>query len=252
MQINELVEYFLKLEEINKYEVGIMQIKKKIIDDLMANLKATNHILVQDMQYLGRNRDNNIHLAGGWGGDYCRTSSLELISYEIYLREVVGNVAELGVYNGDFAKYINSFFQDRKLYLFDTFEGFDNKDTEKDVKYGYSSGKQDFSETSAELVLNKMPFKDNIIIKKGWFPESAKDINDIFCFVNIDADLYEPIYNGLNFFYPRLSKGGYIFVHDFNNAAYKGAREAVIKFCDETGIPYFPLTDSWGSVVLMK
>lgn len=46
----------------------------------------------------------------------------------IYEKNINGNVAECGVFKGDSAKFINKFFPDRKLYLFDTFEGFDDKD----------------------------------------------------------------------------------------------------------------------------
>jgi O-methyltransferase len=60
--------------------------------------------------------------------DYIRLSTLELISFEIVKKDLKGNVAELGVYKGKFARYLNHFFPDRKLYLFDTFEGFDNRD----------------------------------------------------------------------------------------------------------------------------
>jgi O-methyltransferase len=51
-------------------------------------------------------------------------SSLELVAHEIYENNVIGEVAELGVYRGDFASIINALFPDRKLYLFDTFRGF--------------------------------------------------------------------------------------------------------------------------------
>ena len=207
-----------------------------------------NDVIIQDKIRLKKNKySDSIRVRD------IRTSSLEIISYEIYLRGIPGSTAELGVYRGDFAKYINFFFPDRKLYLFDTFSGFSEKDIEYEIQNKYSDGNQDFSDTSVELIINKMPFKDNIIIKKGWFPKSAKDINDIFCFINIDVDLYKPTYNALKFFYPKLSKGGYIFVHDFNFSLYtKGVREAVIKFCEEIDISYFPLTDACGSVVLMK
>jgi O-methyltransferase len=63
-------------------------------------------------------------------------------------------------------------FPDRKLYLFDTFEGFDERDVKIELKNNYSAGNQDFSNTSVELVLNKMKHKDNCIIKKGFFPET--------------------------------------------------------------------------------
>jgi len=97
-----------------------------------------------------------------------------------------------------------------------------------------------------------MKHKGNCIIKKGYFPETADGVVDTFAFVNIDVDLSEPIYNGLCWFYPRLEKGGYIFVHDYNNKDWPGAKEGVKKFVKEYGVPYFPLSDVYGSVVFMK
>ena len=60
--------------------------------------------------------------------DYIRLATLELVSYEIAKKNLEGSVAELGVYKGKFARYLNQYFPDRLLYLFDTFEGFDNRD----------------------------------------------------------------------------------------------------------------------------
>ena len=71
-------------------------------------------------------------------------------------------------------------------------------------------------------------------------------------FVSIDADLYEPIYAGLQFFYKYLVRGGYIFVHDFNNDNYKGARKAVEQFCEEQNISFTPIPDAAGSVIITK
>jgi O-methyltransferase len=121
--------------------------------------------------------------------DYVRYKTLELCSHEIYTNNVKGNVAELGVYKGDFAARINLVFQDRKLYLFDTFQGFDARDTGEEKVNEFSSGDQDFSDTNIELVLKKMKFPENCIVKKGYFPESAVDVNDIFVFVSLDSDL---------------------------------------------------------------
>ncbi len=184
--------------------------------------------------------------------DYVRFAMLGLISEEIEFNNIKGNVAELGVYKGDFAYRINQTFSKRKLYLFDTFEGFDERDISTERKMGYSTGDQDFSNTSVELVLQKMPFRNQCIVKKGFFPATAEGMNDTFCFVSIDTDLFDSILEGLQFFYPRLEKGGYIFIHDFNNDFYKGAREAVLQFCTSQGIAYIPIPDSGGTVILSK
>jgi O-methyltransferase len=184
--------------------------------------------------------------------DYVRLSCLELAANEIELHNIPGSVAELGVYRGDFAADINKVFKTRKLYLFDTFEGFDDRNKKAEVESSFSSADQDFSDTSADYVLSKIPYKANCEIRKGFFPETAKGLNDTFAFVSIDTDLYEPIYDGLNFFYPLLAKGGYIFVHDFSNDEYKGAREAVKRFCNEQGIGYVPIADIGGTAIITK
>ncbi len=184
--------------------------------------------------------------------DYIRIASLELIAEEINSNNLVGAVAELGVYKGKFARYINQYFPDRKLFLFDTFEGFDVKDSKAELESKFSDAKQDFSNTSVSEVLSRMSFPDQCVIKKGYFPQTAEGMNENFVFVSIDADLYDPIYSGLDFFYPKLVKGGYIFIHDFNNDLYKGAKAAVKKFCDEHGVTVFPLPDAAGTAVLVK
>ncbi len=184
--------------------------------------------------------------------DHIRYSVLQLCMSEIKQQNIEGNLAELGVYKGDFAKRINFLHPNKKLYLFDTFEGFDKRDTTKDVSQKYSTGEQDFSDTSVALVMGKMKTPENCIVRKGFFPETANGLEDIFSFVSIDTDLFEPIYAGLQYFYPRLSKGGYIFIHDFNNDEYKGTREAVLRFTKEQGISFVPLSDVCGTAIITK
>jgi len=214
---------------------------------MFRSLKKNNVFIGNSLEYLHRKRElDKNHF------DYVRVASLELISYEINLRQIKGNVAELGVYKGKFARQINRYFPDRVLYLFDTFEGFDQADVAKEKSQDLSQGDQDFSNTSVEAVLKVMPHPSQCKPIKGYFPESAKGVDDQFVFVSLDADLYDPLYAGLVFFYPKLVPGGYIFVHDFNNDHYKGARKAVETFCREQGINYMPLPDSCGSAVVMK
>ncbi|MFB0846172.1 TylF/MycF/NovP-related O-methyltransferase [Paenibacillus oleatilyticus] len=184
--------------------------------------------------------------------DYIRLSSLELIAEEIHLNNVVGNVAELGVYKGEFAKHINQIFPNKKLYLFDTFEGFDGRDVKYDINNKFSGETTQFSDTNINLVLNKMKYPENVMVKKGYFPETSIGLEDQFAFVSIDTDLYKPIYDGLTYFYPRLANGGYIFVHDYNNSIFKGAKEAVKRYCSENKIPYVPISDNLGTVVIAK
>ncbi|RQO31766.1 methyltransferase [Taibaiella sp. KBW10] len=184
--------------------------------------------------------------------DYIRLATLELICDEIKRNQLEGNIAEVGVYKGKFAAHINAYLPNKSFYLFDTFEGFNKKDKTTELENRYSDAGQDFSSTSTDSVLARMPHKEQCIIKKGFFPDTAEGLTDQFCFVSLDADLYDPIYLGLHFFYPKLVSGGYIMVHDFNNDSYKGVRKAVEKFCEEAKVNFVPLPDKSGTCILCK
>lgn len=206
--------------------------------------------VIFDYKALGLKRRRNFEIPALT--NYIRISNFELVVQEIRDRKLNGCVAEVGVYRGEFAKFISQAFPEKKLYLFDTFEGFDEKDVKVETDNKLSLGNQDFSQTSIDEVLAKMTIKENCIVKKGYFPDSLDGLEEEFCFVSLDADLYKPILDGLAYFYPRLQKGGYIFVHDYNNELYPGAQLAVREYCQEFNIPYFPLTDAWGTVAISK
>lgn len=220
----------------------------KVFNYLFGKWLFSHHAhLNYSLKYSDRKRDVDINYL-----DYVRLATLELVANEIQKKNLSGNVAEVGVYKGKFAKYINQYFPSKKLYLFDTFQGFNEKDIQAEKELGLNDANQDFSNTSVDQVLQIMPFPKQCIIKKGFFPDTAAGIEDSFVFVSLDTDLYEPIYQGLVYFYPRMEKGGYIFVHDVNNDCYKGAAKAVEQFCEEQGISFVPLPDSCGSVVFIK
>jgi O-methyltransferase len=186
--------------------------------------------------------------------DYVRASTLELLSHEIHGRDVPGACAELGVYRGEFARLVNSLLMDRKLYLFDTFTGFDPAQLDHEKKLGLINPTKDFKDTDVETVMSAMPNPDVCTVLKGRFPETSVGIDETFCFVSIDVDLFIPTLEGLRFFYPRLASGGFLMVHDYNNHRnYPGPRAAVEEFCTKGDpIPFVPLCDLYGSVVLRK
>lgn len=159
-------------------------------------------------------------------------------------------VAEAGVFEGDFAKYINSYYSNRKLYLFDTFEGFNSKDIEKELNMSEAKV-GDYSNTSEDLVLSKMQYKDNCRIYKGYFPDTAKGINERFCFVNLDLDLYEPTYNGLVYFEDKMIKNGVILIHDYFADNFRGPKEAVDRFISEKKGKYSALPIGDGISVML-
>ena len=221
----------------------------KVIHIINAFLLKRRVVLTPSL--LGLDRSNNTNLMN-YSHDYIRYQMWELVAHEIDKRGLVGNVAELGVYKGGSAKLLNKLFPDRKLYLFDTFYGFDDRDIQIELRKGYSTGKVEFEDAGVEEVLRKMQYRNNCIIKKGYFPDTVRDVTDKFVFVSIDVDLFQPTYKGLEFFYPRIVPGGYLFVHDYNHRKFKGSKEAVLKYSTEMNLNYLPIPDTAGSVVFIK
>ena len=91
----------------------------------------------------------------------CLTHGLLLcvfLSEQIYQLDIPGNVAELGVFRGEFSSLISAAFPDRKIHLFDTFEGFSEKDITIEASGNLSRAKTgDFSSTDIDSVLHVMP-----------------------------------------------------------------------------------------------
>ena len=164
-----------------------------------------------------------------------RRQWLEDYAKIVHSQRIFGNVAEAGVFRGDFAKCINETFPNKTLYLFDTFEGFPERDVQREElpsnsKAGY------YDATDTDLVLGKLPYPEKVVIKKGYFPQTAVGIDDTFCFVNLDLDLYQPTFEGLKFFYYKMSKGGVILIHDYFGIDFPNVKTAVLDFEYQFGI----------------
>ena len=194
-----------------------------------------------------------------WGGkkiyfnkDYVRWHEFELLASEIEKNDVEGDCAELGVYQGQFASLINKRLLNKKLYLFDTFEGFVKKDIEiEDDNVGVFEGQ--LSDTSINSIISKMKYPNQVKVCKGWFPETIPNIDLRYAFVSLDCDLYAPTLAGLEYFYPRLSEGGYIMLHDYNGYFEKGIHKALFEYEKKVGrVSKVPVPDIAGSIVITK
>jgi O-methyltransferase len=159
---------------------------------------------------------------------------------------VPGSFAEVGVYRGDTSRIIHRLAPNRPLYLFDTFEGFPAQDIEVPDER--------FRETNLEMLREKLGDLKNIIIRKGYFPDTTVGLeNERFAFVMLDVDKYKSTAAGLQFFYPRLSGQGFLMVHDYNSpeSDYAVAR-AVDEFMAGKPEQISPVADSGGSIFFRK
>ena len=185
-----------------------------------------------------------------------RMAALRLIAEELKKRNITGETAELGVFQGVFAKEINRLMPEKKLYLFDTFYGFDDRDIEIEKQIGNEYAKAgDFSDTGIEVVKAQLLYPEQAVFCPGHFPDSFINMKEElpgFAFVSLDPDLYEPVYEGLRIFYPLLNSGGMLLIHDYNSMQFPGVKKAVERFCEEQKIYIVPLMDLHGSAVIIK
>jgi hypothetical protein len=74
---------------------------------------------------------------------------------------------------------------------------------------------------------------------RGW-----GGIEDHFCFVHLDFDLYQPTIEGLKYFYPRMVSGGIILLHDYFSKGLKGVKQAVSDYSKKySDLRLFPIGD---------
>lgn len=164
---------------------------------------------------------------------------------------VEGAFAELGVYKGDSAHLIHLMDTSRDFHLFDTFHGFKKEDLALETGKAATYTSRDFADTSLERVKHRLS-SEKFVFHPGYFPETAKEAqNEKFAMVNMDADLYLPTKAGLEFFYPRLSPGGLIIVHDYN-PDWPGIMKAVDEFSATVKESLIVLADQDSSVMVCK
>lgn len=167
---------------------------------------------------------------------------------------IPGSVAELGCHKGDISWQLNVLMPDRKLYLFDTLEGFDARDITKEQALGCSEAAAgQFGNVKEEALMARLPFPDQVVLKKGWFPETAFDLEgEKFALAYLDACLYQPTFTALEFFFPRMSQGGVIFLSGYESTVYGGVHKAVEDMEAKYGaFLILPLGDLKGSVMIV-
>src|ERR1700757_411258 len=158
------------------------------------------------------------------------------------VQHIEGAVAECGVFRGATITYL-SFYLDakkieKKIYGFDSFEGFGKKDLELEKQDGYSRyvDKEDslFKNNSIKLVEGKLKLVNSfkkVHLVKGYFENTLNKFDEQrYCFVHLDCDLYTSYNTCLNYFYSRMNPGGIILFDEYLDPVYVKCTSAIDKF----------------------
>ncbi len=182
-----------------------------------------------------------------------RGAALRRLSRRLNSLGIEGSVAELGCYKGDTSWQLNVLMPGRKLYLFDTFEGPDERDLAKETQIcGAAPGSGIWKDARKEALMARMPMPELVTVKKGWFPETAFSLEEeTFALVLLDAGLYQPTFAGLEFFFPRMSRGGVIIVCGYEDPEQPGIRKALEDLEAKYGaFLILPIGDLSGTVMI--
>ena len=160
------------------------------------------------------------------------------------VHRIPGDMAELGVASGSSAKMISERAPERTLHLFDTFEGLPRPGATDSARFRESQYRHSLESVQQYLNGNKVSFH------KGLFPESTAGLSDTrFAFVHLDGDLYESTLAGLEWFYPRMNRGGILICHDYDTSV--GVNRAFEEFFAQKPEPVLDFVGSQCGFVKM-
>ena len=145
--------------------------------------------------------------------DYFRYATLGLAVQRVLDEKIPGAFAEVGVWRGETSAVLHSLAPQRQLYLFDTFEGFrrprpPGRRQRHEVPRHRRGGRP-----AARRPLASRSCSGRATSRRRW-PASRTRRSRSRCSTSTCCG---PTQASLEFFHPRLSPGGYLIVHDYNN-----------------------------------
>jgi hypothetical protein len=254
---NSAIAGLLKEEKVNEHLVNykpnnewqrqfIQYLPDRYSGNLTQYKQGANFLDYNDVKkWTAGYYDNNV-------GDLTRFFFLNLCIDQLIEEKLTGDIGELGVFKGNSAFLLAKFsrLMKTKCYLFDTFEGFDEKDFESGTEKRYE---HDFSDTSLNSVKQLVGEEDTVYVK-GFFPDSLTQLNGSqeYIIAHIDCDLEAPFRAALSYFYPRLKKGGFLIMHDYSSLYWPGAKIAADAFFKDKPEFVIPIADKSGTCVIRK
>lgn len=130
-----------------------------------------------------------------------------------------GDVAECGCAAGGLSFLLAAMMKDepseRKLHMFDSFEGLPKPDRDYDRFYTASSFKAD--RRQIERAVAQADLRDIVEIHPGWFEDTLPRFAERaqLSFVHLDGDLYHSTQTALRHLYPQVVENGCVVFDDF-------------------------------------
>lgn len=177
--------------------------------------------------------------------DFCARRLLYFYDLFYQIKEIDGDVVECGVGTGETLFYqatiTKLFNKERHIYGFDSFQGLpapseEDEPSKSSVESPIFPGL--FAYTK-EYVVKRLLFNgigaeflDNrVSLIEGWFPHTFHRYNGKgIALLHLDVDLYQSYKQALEYFYPKVNRGGIIALDEYQDSCWVGATKAIDEF----------------------
>jgi O-methyltransferase len=163
-----------------------------------------------------------------------------------------GDLVECGVNTGILSLAICNYvdMQDKKMYLFDTYEGIPTSQMNESEKVARSYENQNYYEPCFEVVQRNFAAFPNVKLIKGIVPESLKSVNiECISYLHIDMNIVYPEIEAIKFFWDKISLGGVILLDDYGWAHYSDQQKAMDEFAESKGVKIACLPTGQGLLI---
>ncbi len=151
-----------------------------------------------------------------------------------------GDVVECGIFRGAtsvlMAKLMDIRQSDKKLFLFDSFQGLPEPDRRVDASLRFHKGGWAASRNEVEALLAQYKVLQRCVVYEGWFSETLPTLKDEqqFCFAYIDADLHASTVDCLQHVWKRMGQDAVAVFDDYHHPS-GGVRKALDEWVAESG-----------------
>jgi O-methyltransferase len=204
-------------------------------------------------------------VGGVWSDNFSKKlryySTFQMVEH-VLKKDLNFDFVECGTWHGHtawvFSQLIKKSGQKINFHIFDSFEGGYSALSKEDKNLLRTLSQSEIKKQK-EAFYSEESFVKNIVSEfsfvkfyKGWIPTRFHEVKDKkFQFIHIDVDLYQPTYDSLDFFFPRLVEGGIILCESYNMSELPGANKAFEEFLKDKKVNLFYETP-YGGCILIK
>ena len=200
----------------------------KINDDMVSKLMENFFVLNKGCSMVSKERFDTIFL------------------YQEKIKQIEGDIVECGVWRGGFSIFLALMFPEKKIWMVDSFNGFQKLSDAKFTSYirerfvDDGSSFNNYCKCSDDEVRKNMAEYDlyegdRIKLLKGYVRDTLPTAPiDKISLLRVDVDAHSATLEVLTYLYPKVISGGLII---FDDTCIEGAKIAINTFLEENHLP---------------